>query len=193
MALTRARRIAVAGAVALLFGVVGGWALSRSSDDVDANLTNPGTVQYPSISTNADLRGDAFGFAEVTDISTGDRVTPAPAGRPMVVNFWFSTCEPCRREMPVLAAGAQEWSGRVDFIGINPNDTRESAGAFLEKYGVTYPNYLDDMGDQMARSKVGTMPTTFFLAADGTVVSMHAGELTADDLRSAVAGLGVQG
>lgn len=193
MALTRARRIAVAGAVALLFGVVGGWALSRSSDDVDANLTNPGTVQYPSISTNADLRGDAFGFAEVTDLATGDRVTPAPTGRPMVVNFWFSTCEPCRREMPVLAAGAQEWSGRVDFVGINPNDTRESATAFLGKYGVTYPNYLDDMGEQMATSRVGTMPTTYFLDADGTVVSMHAGELTADDLRSAVAAFGVQG
>jgi len=193
MALTRARRLAVAWAVALLFGVVGGWALSRSPDDVDANLTDPGTVQYPSIPTNADLRGDSFRFAEVTDISSGNRVTPAPAGRPMVVNFWFSTCEPCRREMPVLAAGAQELSGRVDFVGINPNDTRESAATFLEKHAVTYPNYLDDMGDQMATSKVGTMPTTFFLGADGTVVSMHAGELTADDLRSAVAGLGVTG
>lgn len=191
MALTRARRIAAVGAVALLFGVVGGWALSRSSDDVDANLTNPGTVQYPSISTNADLRGDAFGFAEVTEISTGDRVTPAPAGRPMVVNFWFSTCEPCRREMPVLAAGAQEWSGRVDFIGINPNDTRESAGAFLGKYGVTYPNYLDDMGDQMARSKVGTMPTTYFLDADGNVAAMHAGEITEAELRANLARAGV--
>ena len=193
MALTRARRIAAAGAVALLFGVVGGWALSRSSDDVDAKLTNPGTVQYPSIPTNADLRGEVFGFAAVTDIATGDRVTPAPAGRPMVVNFWFSTCEPCRREMPVLAAGAQEWSGRVDFIGINPNDTVESAGAFLERFAVNYPNYLDDRGDQLAMSKVGTMPTTFFLDAAGTVVSMHAGELTADDLREAVASLGVRG
>ncbi|MFM7263755.1 MAG: TlpA family protein disulfide reductase [Acidimicrobiales bacterium] len=193
MALTRARRIAAAGAVALLFGVVGGWALSRSSDGVDAKLTNPGTVPYPTITTNQDLRGEVFGFAAVTDLVTGDRVTPAPTGRPMVVNFWFSTCEPCRREMPVLAAGAQEWSGRVDFLGINPNDNTESATAFLERYAVTYPNYLDDRGDQLATSRVGTMPTTFFLDAAGTVVSMHAGELTTDDLREAVAGLGVQG
>lgn len=188
---TRARRFAVASLIALLFGVVGGWALSRSSDDVDANLTDPGVTQYPGIPVNTDISGETFGFVGLVDVATGEKVVPAAAGRPMVVNFWFSTCEPCRREMPVLAAGAAEWAGKVDFIGVNPNDTRESATGFMERNGVTYPNYLDDAGEQMAAAKVGTMPTTYFLDGTGRVVSMHAGELSESDLREAITALGV--
>ena len=156
--------------------------MSRSSDDVDAKLTDPGVVQDPTISTNADTSGRTFEFAELTALPGGSAVTPATSGRPMVVNFWFSTCEPCRREMPELAAAAAQWSGKVDFVGINPNDTVESAMAFLDGNKVSYPNYLDRTGSQLSVSGVGTMPTTFFLDATGTIVTMHAGELTAEDI-----------
>ncbi|NBU38341.1 MAG: TlpA family protein disulfide reductase [Actinobacteria bacterium] len=105
------------------------------------------------------------------------------------MNFWFSTCEPCRREMPELAAAAARWAGKVDFVGINPNDTEESATAFLSKNRVTYQNYLDRSGDQLLLSKVGTMPTTFFLDSAGTIVTMHAGELTAQDIEDNIAGI----
>jgi cytochrome c biogenesis protein CcmG/thiol:disulfide interchange protein DsbE len=103
------------------------------------------------------------------------------------VNFWFSTCEPCRREMPALSAAAGQWAGKVTFMGINPNDTVESATAFLDRFGVSYPNYLDRTGEQLSLSGVGTMPTTFFLDASGTVVTMHAGELTDKDIISGIA------
>ena len=156
--------------------------MSRSSDDVDAKLTDPGVVQDPTISTNVDTSGQVFEFAELTALPGGEVRTPSVSGRPTVVNFWFSTCEPCRREMPALAAAAAQWDGKVDFMGINPNDTVESAMEFLGKHGVAYPNYLDRGGDQLLLSKVGTMPTTFFLDASGTVVTMHAGELTGTDI-----------
>ena len=99
----------------------------------------------------------------------------------MVVNFWFSTCEPCKREMPALTAAAAAYGTRVNFIGINPNDTEESASAFIEKYGIKYANYLDD-GDQLSEAGVTTMPTTFFIDANGYIVKTHAGELTLEDI-----------
>ncbi|MEY3587941.1 MAG: hypothetical protein RJA47_537 [Actinomycetota bacterium] len=185
----RSRRTAATVLIALIVGVVGGWALSRSSDDVDAKLTNPGVVQDPTISTNADTAGRAFGFAALTSLTDGNEVTPSVAGRPTVVNFWFSTCEPCRREMPALSAAAERWAGKVDFLGINPNDTVESATAFLTENQVTYPNYLDRTGEQLSLSKVGTMPTTYFLDARGTIVTMHAGELTEKDINDNIAGI----
>ena len=186
---TRSRRAAATVLIALIVGVVGGWALSRSSDDVDAKLTNPGVVQDPTIGTNANTAGKTFGFAALTSLPDGGKTTPTLAGRPTVVNFWFSTCEPCRREMPELSAAAERWSGKVDFIGINPNDTEESANSFLETNGVTYPNYLDRSGEQLLLSKVGTMPTTLFLDSTGTIVTMHAGELTAQDIEDNIAGI----
>jgi thiol-disulfide isomerase/thioredoxin len=167
--------------IVLLVSVVGGWALSRSSDDVDANLTTPGVEQTPGIGTNANNTGKKFSFIPVTDVLSGAAVTITPMGKPMVVNFWFSTCEPCKREMPALTAAAAAYGTRVNFVGINPNDTEESASAFIEKYGIKYANYLDD-GDQLSEAGVTTMPTTFFIDANGYIVKTHAGELTLEDI-----------
>lgn len=167
--------------IVLLVSVVGGWALSRSSDDVDANLTDPGVEQTPGIGTNANNTGKKFSFVPVTDVLSGAAVTITPTGKPMVVNFWFSTCEPCKREMPALTAAAEAYGASVNFVGINPNDTTESASAFLTKYGIKYANYLDD-GDQLAAVGVTTMPTTFFINADGYIVKTRAGEITTEDI-----------
>ena len=181
MGRNRVKVVVAVLSIVLLVSVVGGWALSRSSDDVDAKLTNPGVEQTPGIGTNANNTGKKFSFVPVDDVLTGSAVTITPMGKPMVVNFWFSTCEPCKREMPALTEAAATYGASVNFIGINPNDTVESASAFLEKYGIKYANYLDD-GDQLAEVGVTTMPTTFFINADGFIVKTHAGELTLDDI-----------
>lgn len=177
------RGLGISVLVALFVGVVGGWVLSRSPDDTDAN---PGSI--PGIPVNTDTTGEEFPFVELRTLG-GDPVTVSTGElRPMVVNFWFSTCEPCRREMPAFAAAALEYEGRVDFVGINPNDSAERAAAFMDETGVNYPVYLDD-GDQTAAAKVATMPTTFFLAADGTVVARESGEVTAGELADLLAKL----
>lgn len=171
------RGLGISVLFALFVGVVGGWVLSRSPDDTDAN---PGTSS-PGIPVNTDTTGESFPFVELTTLG-GDPVTISTGElRPMVVNFWFSTCEPCKREMPAFAAASLEYEGRIDFVGINPNDSGERATAFMEDMGVNYPNYLDD-GDQLAAAKVATMPTTFFLAADGTIVERTSGEVTSAEL-----------
>lgn len=181
----RSSRIrAVTVLIALTVGIVGGWALSLSSDDAGDDLTAT-TVGIP---VNDDTTGEAFPFVELETLD-GQRVTLGPSeNRPMVVNFWFSTCEPCKREMPALAAAAAENEGRVDFIGINPNDYVENARRFLDEYGVTYPNYLDN-GDQTAAAKVALMPSTFFLSTDGTIAARVSGEVTADELNRQIAAL----
>lgn len=172
----------------LTVSVVGGWALSRSSDNVDANLTTPGTVPFPTIGTNVENTGKKFQFVELTDSVTGERGTIQPKGRAMVVNFWFSTCEPCKREMPVLSAAAAKYRATADFIGINPNDTDEVANAFMKKNQIRYANFLDD-GTQLTRAGVATLPATFILDGDGFIVKRFAGEITAADLDEVLAPL----
>ena len=170
----------IAVLIALTVGVVGTWALSSTSDDADDDLTGQSTAST-GIPVNTDITGERFPFVDLETLD-GDTVTLSTSeNRPMVVNFWFSTCEPCKREMPALATAAAENEGVIDFIGINPNDGAESARRFLDEFGVAYPNYLDD-GDQTASAKVALMPSTFFLAPDGTVVARESGEVTVDEL-----------
>lgn len=185
MSWNRKKVVVAVPLLVLLVSVVGGLILSRSSDDVDANLTNPGVVQTPGIGTNAPSSGKTFPFTEVIDLATGDATTLATNGTPMVINFWFSTCEPCKREMPALTNAAQLYAGAVNFAGINPNDTRTSASAFLEKYKVDFPNYLDD-GDQLAGAGVVNMPTTMFVNGEGKIVATHAGEITLADIEKKI-------
>ncbi len=188
------RKIAIRAVpiVVLLVSVVGGWALSRSSDGVDAKLTKPGLVQEPSIATNAKNTGKKFSFVTLTDVATGQKGTIAPTGRYMVVNFWFSTCEPCKREMPALTKASEKFATSVDFIGINPNDTIASAKAFLKKYGVNYATYLDNDGEQVSAAGVGNFPATFILDGDGTIVHRFAGEVTLQKIESELISAGVK-
>ena len=167
----------------LLVSVVGGWALSRPTNSVDVNLNQPVTTLSATIGTNASNTGKKFTFVELVDNATGDKGTIAPAGKPMVVNFWFSTCEPCKREMPALSASSTKYASTVDFIGINPNDSREAATKFLKKYNITYPTFIDD-GTQLAEAGVVTFPATFFLDSSGTIVARRAGEITAAEIDS---------
>ena len=176
----------------LLVSVVGGWTLSRSSDGVDAHLTNPGTQPFPTLGTNAKNTGKTFQFVELTDVATGEKGTIAPSGRYMVVNFWFSTCEPCKREMPVLTAASKKFANTVDFVGINPNDTTTSAQAFMKKYGITYPTYLDNDGEQVAAAGVANFPATFILNGDGVIVKRFAGEVKASDIENELVSAGAQ-
>ena len=78
------RGLGISVLVALFVGVVGGWVLSRSPDDTDAN---PGSI--PGIPVNTDTTGEEFPFVELRTLG-GDPVTVSTGElRPMVVNFWF--------------------------------------------------------------------------------------------------------
>jgi len=172
---------------ALVVAIVGGWLFSSASDDgVDANLTNPGVVQDPTIGTNAVAKGETLPAVNLPSVTTGDLTAIFPQGRPLVINFWFSTCEPCRREMPALQAVSTEFTGVVDVIGVNPNDSAEVAAQWAADMGVTFQLYTDRNADLLTQVGVGTMPTTLFVSTDGIIVDTHAGEISSKELRAAL-------
>jgi thiol-disulfide isomerase/thioredoxin len=105
-------------------------------------------------------------------------------GTPVVVNFWASWCEPCQREMPLLADAAREHADEIQFLGIDILDTPDPARAFLARYEVPYPNLFDVAGE--ARDAVGSLgqPVTVFYDAAGEVVAKADGELSSDDLEA---------
>lgn len=107
-------------------------------------------------------------------------------GRPMVVNLFGSWCTPCVREMPDLQEVSAEMAGRVDFVGLAVNDRPEDASRIVEETGVTYPWFRDIPGDVLAAAKGTNMPTTLFVGADGTIVTVRSGALDAGALRDLI-------
>lgn len=106
-------------------------------------------------------------------------------GTPLVVNMWASWCQPCVREMPAFDQVDQTIDG-VTIIGVNIFDTPDDAQQFAADLGVHYPQFTDPDGELSTVLNVTGYPATAFFDADGKLLEVHQGELTADELRSAL-------
>ena len=116
--------------------------------------------------------------------TTADISTASYKGKPLVINFWNSTCGPCMDEASLLQ---QEWprlqSQGIAFIGIDFQDTTSDGLGFLQKYGISYPNVMDATGSTAINYGVTGTPETLFINRQGVVVSRVSGELTGQTLQ----------
>lgn len=109
-------------------------------------------------------------------------------GKPIVLNFWASWCDPCKHEAPLLQ---KTWL-RVEhqgvlFIGISYQDTQSDGLHFLQQYGITYTNVLDSNGSTAINYGVTGVPETFFINRQGVIVRRVIGELSEKTIRSNLA------
>jgi cytochrome c biogenesis protein CcmG, thiol:disulfide interchange protein DsbE len=109
-------------------------------------------------------------------------------GKPLVVNFWASWCYPCQSEMPVLEEVSRAEHGAVQFLGVDADDTRRSATAFLAKEGVTYPSLFmpDPVAKIVKAYGLNDIPITVFISAAGTMRGSYAGRLDQSTLQAAL-------
>ncbi|MHB1129739.1 MAG: TlpA family protein disulfide reductase [Ilumatobacteraceae bacterium] len=178
------RRLLIASLIwtLILSLTIGWWWSAHSTPGVDAILTTPGLVPYPTIGTNDDLIGRELPSISIVSLDGTQMSTSDLLGTPLLINFWFSTCEPCRREMPTLAAAYRQYGDSIRFVGLNMNDSAAVARAFAKQYGVTYELFTEPSGVLITELGIATAPFTVFINSDGDIVAQFAGELTASTL-----------
>jgi cytochrome c biogenesis protein CcmG, thiol:disulfide interchange protein DsbE len=103
-------------------------------------------------------------------------------GKPVIVNFFASWCEPCQRETPLLASWYKQQAGHVAMVGLDENDTAVNAVKFDQAKGVSYPVGFDPNLTVPALYGVNGLPQTFFLDAQHRIVDHVLGAVTKDDL-----------
>ena len=108
-------------------------------------------------------------------------------GRPVVINFWATWCEPCREEMPALQRLYAERDGGVAVVAVNFRETPDAAAAFVRELGLTFPVALDRQGEVAARYGVRGLPSSFFVDGGGVVRAVHFGPLDEQSLRQRLA------
>lgn len=105
------------------------------------------------------------------------------AGKPLLVNFWASTCPPCLREMPAIERLYQELGDRVAFLGVDVSEAREPGRAMVRRTGVTYPQARDPQGELIRAYGGVLLPHTVVIDARGVVVEARNKALDEAELR----------
>ena len=117
-------------------------------------------------------------------------------GRPLLVNYWATWCDPCRDEFPELVKIDKDYRAKgLDFIAISLDDLTDMKTAvpkFLREMNAKMPVYLLNVADPepvingVDREWGGAMPATFLYNNKGEVVYKHFGRVKTDELRSAI-------
>ena len=100
-------------------------------------------------------------------------------GPPVLLNAWASWCPPCKGEMPLLERAhrrMQRAGGTV--LGIDVQDDRQSALAFLRRKGVTFPSLRDRDRSYVHRLGVTGYPESFLIDRRGRIVALNRGPVT---------------
>ena len=178
--------LAAATAVVVIVGIAVATGDNSGSDgNVDAVTLTSSNDLSPTIGTNAAVTGRSFPEVDVQTLSGDSFATKDLVGRPLVVNFWYSTCAPCKKELPAFAEVHKALGDKVRFVGIDSLGPSDSEEAFARDRGVQYELLYDPDGELTSAIGVAAFPQTLFIAANGEIVK-QTGELTADKLEALI-------
>jgi cytochrome c biogenesis protein CcmG/thiol:disulfide interchange protein DsbE len=124
-------------------------------------------------------------------LSGGHFDLAALRGKVVLVNVWASWCDPCRQELPALAAAQTRWSaGGFRVAGIDMRDNDESAHRLLAEVGATgLTSVTDPQGTLAVAWGVRGVPESFLVDRTGRVRWWTAGAVDAAWLEQRVPAL----
>jgi len=135
-------------------------------------------------STNTSGYANNYSFYDLSNnkISFSDY-----AGKILVLNFWATWCSPCSEEIPDFAATYSEYKDKgVQFLGIS-DDNIESLNNYYEVSSINYPTVIDGSIDTIIPSwGIDAIPHTFILNGKGEIIFDQLGQMTKEDLVSAI-------
>ncbi|MGH9919136.1 MAG: TlpA disulfide reductase family protein, partial [Nitrososphaerales archaeon] len=170
---------------AAVSGSAGGAAFPRAAATTGAAAANASgsNAKAPAVpETLPDVR--------MPDLNGTERSLHDFLGHPLIVNFWATWCEPCRREMPLLQ---QLWTRHrpegLDVVGIAV-DSRAAVQQYLRTTHVGYPLLVGEDAGSAAMARFGiqpVLPFSVFADAKGRIVAVKIGELHQADANFIIA------
>jgi cytochrome c biogenesis protein CcmG/thiol:disulfide interchange protein DsbE len=153
-----ARTLVIVLAVLAVIGLLGFGLVSKGGDQIAVGDTAPDKEL---------TRLVGAGSGDIADYR----------GRWVLINFWASWCGPCRTEAPALERFQRQHSrARFTVLGINLNDNTDDATAFVQRYGLTYPQLREGDGrDRQEAYGMTGFPESFLVDPQGRLALIRRG------------------
>lgn len=157
--------------------VVSAMNYSSKADGASKTIANPIGFVRSTASTPP-----SFHLSELADPSIQMSLANFK-GRPLLVNFWSSTCTVCAQEAPALAEAYRQLGAKIAFVGIDTAEPSRASGlAFAKAHKMTYQLLFDNATAVADRYAVPGLPVTFFISSSGKLLGENLGALTVPSL-----------
>jgi thiol-disulfide isomerase/thioredoxin len=132
---------------------------------------------------------------EMIDLQAYQKLLEQYRGKPLLVNFWATWCEPCRHEYPMLNELAKQYAPQgLKVVGVSLDDDGDLIliRRFLARYNPVFPNYRKKAGSEAAFREgvlpgwTGSLPVSIFYGKDGKHVGHLLGEGKRDTFETAI-------
>ena len=113
-------------------------------------------------------------------------------GKPLVINFFASWCDPCRDEMPLINELAAKAVGNYQVLGIAVEDSRAAVSEYAKEAKLVFPIALDLNSTVKRAYRIFGPPATFFIDSQGIIRDFVIGPITSERVKEAVKKVGIQ-
>ena len=97
-------------------------------------------------------------------------------GKPILLNFWATTCSFCQVEMPHVQEIYEEWSDKgLVLLAVSVDTSQPPVDEYMRSNSFSFPVLLDSKRDIAHKYNVKTTPTTFFIDKNGVIQIKIAG------------------
>ena len=166
--------------VVVIAGVI--WYL----ESTDSESRSPSGERYGPVSLPADLRLPGLDIKPeegalapdflLERLDEGEVRLSDLRGRPVVLNFWATWCEPCRKEMPRFVEAYEKYRDEgLVILAVNLQEGKSPVQRFADDYGMEFPIGIDRDGEVGDQYRLLGLPTTFFIGRDGVIDSVYNG------------------
>lgn len=114
----------------------------------------------------------------LTDTQGGSITLSSYLGKPILVNFWATWCEPCRIEMPAIEAAYQKHKSQgLTVLAVDSDESLQEVVDFGNSLNLTFTLLLDPGNSVNDLYRIRAYPSSFFIGTDGAVVAMQIGTM----------------
>nr|WP_205003290.1 thiol-disulfide oxidoreductase ResA [Scopulibacillus daqui] len=102
-------------------------------------------------------------------------------GKAVMLNFWATWCDPCKKEMPYIENVYKTLNKKkIVILAVNIGESQFAVQNFMDKYHIDFPIVMDKNRDVTDAYHIGPIPTTFFINKDGEIEEKVVGSMPSE-------------